>query len=192
MLSDVFALQERITRQIVGSLVPEIESEEMRLLERGARRFSEADDLSWRAMKAFLDSIHAGDARTAAEALRLAESAIARDRNCALAWYTLCRVQIGRVFFGWAEERRAALEEAQKAADVLMSLAPNDSRAYLARGGVLGLAGDLGVRRISIGGALARSAWNGFANTAREIAEKGTFNGLAWTGAPLDLNGLFR
>ena len=27
---------------------------------------------------------------------------------------------------------------------------------------------------------------------AREIAEKGTFNGLQWTGAPLDLNGLFR
>jgi len=53
-------------------------------------------------------------------------------------------------------------------------------------------AADLGVRRISIGGALARTAWNGFVNAAREIAEKGTFNGLQWTGAPLDLNGLFR
>lgn len=35
VLSDVFELQERITRQIVGSMVPEIEAEEMRLLERG-------------------------------------------------------------------------------------------------------------------------------------------------------------
>jgi 2-methylisocitrate lyase-like PEP mutase family enzyme len=53
-------------------------------------------------------------------------------------------------------------------------------------------AADLGVRRISIGGALARSAWNGMVNAAREISEKGTFNGLQWTAAPLDLNGLFR
>lgn len=37
----------------------------------------------------------------------------------------------------------------------------------------------LGVRRISVGGALARSAWAGFMAAATEIAEKGTFTGLA-------------
>ena len=36
-----------------------------------------------------------------------------------------------------------------------------------------------GVRRISVGGALARSAWTGFLQAAREIAEHGTFAGLA-------------
>ena len=34
---------------------------------------------------------------------------------------------------------------------------------------------DIGVRRISVGGALARAAWNGFFRAAREIAEHGTF-----------------
>jgi methylisocitrate lyase len=34
---------------------------------------------------------------------------------------------------------------------------------------------DAGVRRISVGGALARAAWNGFFRAAREIAEHGTF-----------------
>ena len=38
---------------------------------------------------------------------------------------------------------------------------------------------DLGVRRISVGGALARVAWAGFLSVAREIAEHGTFRGLA-------------
>lgn len=38
---------------------------------------------------------------------------------------------------------------------------------------------ELGVRRISVGGALARSAWTGFLQAAREIAEQGTFTGLA-------------
>lgn len=35
-----------------------------------------------------------------------------------------------------------------------------------------------GVRRISVGGALARTAWTGFIQAAREIAEEGTFAGL--------------
>ncbi len=34
----------------------------------------------------------------------------------------------------------------------------------------------LGVRRISVGGTLARTAWGGFLETAREIAESGTFS----------------
>jgi 2-methylisocitrate lyase-like PEP mutase family enzyme len=38
---------------------------------------------------------------------------------------------------------------------------------------------DLGVRRVSVGGALARAAWGGFLEAAREIAERGTFTRLA-------------
>jgi 2-methylisocitrate lyase-like PEP mutase family enzyme len=37
----------------------------------------------------------------------------------------------------------------------------------------------MGVRRISVGGALARTAWAGFLRAAREIAEQGTFTDLA-------------
>src|SRR6202012_3588355 len=42
---------------------------------------------------------------------------------------------------------------------------------------------DLGVRRISVGGSLARTAWTGFMKASKEIAEKGTFTELA-TGYP--------
>lgn len=38
---------------------------------------------------------------------------------------------------------------------------------------------EAGVRRISVGGALARAAWSGFLGAAREIAEQGTFTRLA-------------
>jgi 2-methylisocitrate lyase-like PEP mutase family enzyme len=38
---------------------------------------------------------------------------------------------------------------------------------------------DLGVRRISIGGALARAAWGGFMRAAREIHERGSFTSFA-------------
>ncbi len=50
---------------------------------------------------------------------------------------------------------------------------------------------DIGVRRISVGGALARSAWTGFLESAKEIAERGTFGGLASAMPGLDLDGLF-
>ena len=50
----------------------------------------------------------------------------------------------------------------------------------------------LGVRRISVGGALARAAWAGFLEAAREIAEHGTFKSLA-RAVPFDeIDGAFR
>ena len=49
----------------------------------------------------------------------------------------------------------------------------------------------LGVRRISVGGALARAAWRGFMNAAGEIAREGTFHGLAAAVPFADVNGLF-
>jgi 2-methylisocitrate lyase-like PEP mutase family enzyme len=50
---------------------------------------------------------------------------------------------------------------------------------------------DLGVRRISVGGSLARAAWGGFMRAAREIAEQGTFNEFG-KGAPgAELNKMF-
>jgi methylisocitrate lyase len=50
---------------------------------------------------------------------------------------------------------------------------------------------DLGVRRISVGGALARAAWSGFLEAAKEIAERGTFTGLVHAVPSADINGSF-
>jgi len=49
----------------------------------------------------------------------------------------------------------------------------------------------LGVRRISVGGALARSAWGGFMRTAKAIAEHGRFDGFAEAASGAELNALF-
>jgi 2-methylisocitrate lyase-like PEP mutase family enzyme len=50
----------------------------------------------------------------------------------------------------------------------------------------------LGVRRISLGGTLARAAWTAFARSAREIANEGKFASLAGTMANAELNAFFR
>jgi 2-methylisocitrate lyase-like PEP mutase family enzyme len=50
----------------------------------------------------------------------------------------------------------------------------------------------LGVRRVSVGGALARSAWGGFMRSAQLIASEGRFDGFAAAAPGAELNGLFR
>src|SRR5262249_41940617 len=51
---------------------------------------------------------------------------------------------------------------------------------------------DAGVRRISVGGALARVAWSGFLDAAQEIATSGTFNRLGGTRPGTELNAMFK
>ncbi len=50
---------------------------------------------------------------------------------------------------------------------------------------------ELGVRRISIGGALARAGWGGVMRTAKLIADEGKFDGFAQAAPGGELNGLF-
>jgi len=49
----------------------------------------------------------------------------------------------------------------------------------------------LGVRRISVGGALARATWGGFLRAARTLAEQGRFDGLADALSGQHLNAAF-
>jgi len=51
---------------------------------------------------------------------------------------------------------------------------------------------DLGVRRISVGGALARAAWAGFLTAAREIADEGRFDALGRAATSAELKALLK
>jgi 2-methylisocitrate lyase-like PEP mutase family enzyme len=47
------------------------------------------------------------------------------------------------------------------------------------------------VRRVSVGGALARAAWGGFQRAAKQIAEQGRFDAFADAASGAELNKLF-
>lgn len=51
---------------------------------------------------------------------------------------------------------------------------------------------EMGVRRVSVGSALARAAWTGFISAARQIAEEGSFAGLEGAIPFAELNALFQ
>jgi 2-methylisocitrate lyase-like PEP mutase family enzyme len=82
-----------------------------------------------------------------------------------------------------AEHIRAVVEAVHpKPVNLLMSAPAGLTLAEVA---------NLGVRRVSVGGALARAAWGGFMHAARAIAERGSFDGLAGAATHPAVNALF-
>ncbi len=81
----------------------------------------------------------------------------------------------------------------EQIASVVQAVAPRPVNLLVgsATGLTLADAAALGVRRISVGGALARAAWGGFMRAAKQIAEEGRFDALADAASGAELNALF-
>jgi len=78
-------------------------------------------------------------------------------------------------------------------AAVVKAVAPKPVNLLIGAPGLsLQEAGDLGVRRISVGGSLARMAWAGVMKAAKEMAEKGTFTEFANGYPGGELNKMFK
>ncbi len=78
-------------------------------------------------------------------------------------------------------------------AGVVASVAPKPVNLLVGWASDLNLASiaALGVRRVSVGGALARTAWGGLIRAAKMLAEQGTFAGFADAATGGDLNKFF-
>jgi methylisocitrate lyase len=75
---------------------------------------------------------------------------------------------------------------------VVKAVAPKPVNLLIGASGLsLREAEAIGVRRISVGGSLARTAWAGFMKAAKEMAEKGTFTELASGYPGGELNKMF-
>jgi len=86
------------------------------------------------------------------------------------------------------------IRTAEQIAAVVKSVAPKPVNVLMSAAAGLtvdDLAG-LGVRRISVGGALARVAWGSFMRAAKEIATQGRFDAFATAVPMAEINGFFR
>ena len=85
------------------------------------------------------------------------------------------------------------LRTREQFAEVVEALAPKPVNALIGWPADLTVAdlAALGVRRISVGGALARTAWGGFTRAAKLLAEDGSFAGFKDAAPGGDLNALF-
>ena len=132
------------------------------------------------------------DVELAADRIRAAKEAIA-ESGAMLVGRAECflvrRNDIGEVIrrlTAYAEAGADCLyapgiKERDQIKAVVEAVAPKPVNLLIsAPGGLtIGDAAELGVRRVSVGGALARAAWGGLARAAKELMEQGTFGGFS-------------
>jgi 2-methylisocitrate lyase-like PEP mutase family enzyme len=86
------------------------------------------------------------------------------------------------------------IQDPDEIATIVKAVAPRPVNVLVSRpSAVLSVArlAELGVRRISVGSALARVAWGAFMHAARDIATTGTFDSFASAAQFAELNDLF-
>src|SRR2546423_3033825 len=86
------------------------------------------------------------------------------------------------------------IHERDHIAAVVKAVAPKPVNLLISTPGglTIGDAADLGVRRVSVGSALARAAWGGFIRAAKELAAAGAFDGFAGATPHSALQELFK
>jgi 2-methylisocitrate lyase-like PEP mutase family enzyme len=85
------------------------------------------------------------------------------------------------------------IREGDHIAAVVKAVAPKPVNLLISAPGGLTIreAEELGVRRVSVGGALSRAAWGGFIRAAKELAERGVFDGFAGAAPHSELQQFF-
>jgi 2-methylisocitrate lyase-like PEP mutase family enzyme len=145
------------------------------------------------------------DRALAIERIKAARAAIDADRSGVLLTGRCEGFLVGQADLGMVIDRLKAYSEAgadclyapgiktkEQITAVVKAVHPKPVNLLIGASGLsLAEAADLGVRRISVGGSLARMAWAGFMRAATEMAEKGTFTELANGYSGGELNKMF-
>jgi len=129
-LSDLFALQGRITTEIAGALAIRVTKiEQQRVLAKPAESF-EAYDYVLRTRSALQRPTRANNA----EARALLRRAIQLDQNCAACYAALAETYHVAVVMGWAESPAEILGRAEEMAQKALNLDDADVRAHVILG----------------------------------------------------------
>ena len=147
------------------------------------------------------------DLRTAVDRMRAARDAIDRAGGEVLLIGRAECFLVGRPDLGETIDRLVAyaqagadclyapgLHSSEQIAAVVAAVAPKPVNLLVGTAGELTMRdiAALGVRRVRVGGALARSAWGAFMRAARLIAEEGRFDGFAGAAAGRELDSFYR
>src|SRR5258708_23970967 len=141
----------------------------------------------------------------AIERIKAARSAIDADNSGVLLVGRCEGFLVGQTDLNMVIDRRQAYAEAgadclygrgiktgEQISAVVKAVQPKPVNLLIGASGLsVKEAADLGVRRISVGGSLARTAWGGFMRAAREIADQGTFTELGSGFSGGELNKMF-
>jgi adenylate cyclase len=129
-LADLFALQDKITRQIAGALAVRVSQIEQRRVLAKPTESLEAYDYVLRARPGLQHPDRAG----IVEARRLLRRALELDPNYAAAYATLAETYDISAVMGWAESPSEALNRAEELANKALRIDESDVRARVILG----------------------------------------------------------
>jgi adenylate cyclase len=129
-LADIFELQDRVTSSVVGTIAPKLEQAEIERSKRKPTESLDAYDYFLRGMAAFHQFTK--DANT--EALEMFTRAFGRDPKFAAAYGMAARCYVQRKGFGWVDDPKHEVAEAERLARRAAELGPDDAVALSTAG----------------------------------------------------------
>jgi TolB-like protein len=133
ILEDIFAVQEEITRAIVGAIEPQIHAFEWTHAARRRPENLTAYEIALRALAHALDAVGKGDRSLIEQAIREAEQALAIDPHSVRALQSLAYAHGGLLLLRTGIDREEVLSKATQAATRAIELDPADAHSYALR-----------------------------------------------------------
>jgi adenylate cyclase len=135
-LTDIFAIQDEITKEIVAALKLKLLPEEKKAIEQRGTKSAEAYNLYLMARNYWITGSH-GDIRREERVIRICERALELDPNYARAWALMAIAQ-ANLCFGFGKREVDGLAAAERA----LSLDPNIAEAHSVKARYLVEAGE--------------------------------------------------
>lgn len=133
-LEEVFDLQEAITSQVVGSILPQIARAELERVARGENAFSPAHELAWQAQDVWRTSMRQRDPVMLDRAIQMAIDAVDMNDKCGIAYQTICDGYFIKGLYRWGENPSAAEDLNEEWSKKFVSRLPNSYMAYRSLG----------------------------------------------------------
>ena len=132
-LEDIFSLQDEITRQVVGSIAPQVEVAELERSWKLSDINLTAYELALKAQALTYDAVRAADPNKLLQAMTLARSALDLDNRSTRALWTFGMGCVFQHLYRWTDDPDFMLNLAIETADHLISIDPSNARAYIVR-----------------------------------------------------------
>ncbi len=132
-LEDIFDLQEEITRNVVGSIAPQIELAEVERSRKLSGANLTAYELSLKAQALMYDGVRAADPEILDRAESEVDTALTLDPRNIHALWTKSLIYMYRHVFRWGEDPDAALASCDETTESLIHIDSSNAQAYMVR-----------------------------------------------------------
>ena len=129
-VEDVFELQDRVTRQVVGAIFPQISQALLSRIDRGEEEFDEAHELAWRAQATSRSALREHDEPRLDLAMSMANEAIDMNSKCGVAYQVLCYGYSVKSLYRWGDNPGEAAKTAEAWAEKFLLNVPGSYRAH--------------------------------------------------------------